>query len=94
MTLSDKTIADLFKLAHIAPAEGDLERYKNDLNHMLNYIERLKSIDTEGVEPLLHVGLEQTPRRDDVAHEVLGKKAIEGAARVIDDQVQVPKVIG
>ncbi|MFT6175212.1 MAG: aspartyl-tRNA(Asn)/glutamyl-tRNA(Gln) amidotransferase subunit C, partial [Cryomorphaceae bacterium] len=50
------------KLANLSKLEFDeesKERIKKDLTRMLAFVEQLNELDTEGVEPLIHVNEEK-----------------------------------
>ncbi|KKW23212.1 MAG: Glutamyl-tRNA(Gln) amidotransferase subunit C [Parcubacteria group bacterium GW2011_GWA2_51_12] len=66
--ITKKEVQHIAKLARISLSEKEIEKFSADLNKVLGYIEVLKSVDTEGVEPLAQVtGLENV-FRDDRAH--------------------------
>lgn len=76
------------KLARIALSEEEIERFRGDLNKVLGYIEVLKTVDTEGVEPLAQVtGLKNVFRDDRMAESgaaaAIVKNAPESAGRFI-----------
>lgn len=88
MSITKKEVEHMAKLARIALSEEEIERFRGDLNKVLGYIEVLKTVDTEGVEPLAQVtGLMNVFRDDrmvesDTAAAIV-KNAPESAGRFI-----------
>ena len=65
MSITKKEIEHIAKLARIELREDELEKFRVDLNKVLGYIEVLKTVNTDGVEPLAQVtGLENVFRED------------------------------
>ena len=94
MTVDESTLRSLFSLSRIAPPEDDvLTRFGDELNSLLRYVDVLESVDTSGIEPFLHPGHERLRRRKDESAEVIGERALRGAARIDNGQVSVPKVV-
>ena len=52
MNIDDKLLAHLENLANIKLTEEEKAIIKKDLNDILNYVEMLKEVDVENVEPL------------------------------------------
>ena len=56
------------KLAHLARLqfqESEKQEIKNDLQRMIVFVEKLKELNLEGVEPLLHMSDEVNVLRED-----------------------------
>lgn len=65
-----------------------------DLEKMLNFMEQLNSIDTEGVEPLIYVNeVENVWRADEVKQLITKKEALANAPLKNDDYFMVPKFV-
>jgi len=75
--ITREDVAKIASLARFELSDEDLEKYRSDLSKVLGYIEILKTVDTEGVEPLAAVtGLENVFREDiamppEIADEIL-----------------------
>ena len=52
--ISDETIEYVGILAKLELNEEEKEQAKKDMESMLDYIDKLNELDTEGVEPLSH----------------------------------------
>lgn len=63
--LSNEEIQHIAKLARLGLKDGEAEKFLQQLNDILGYVEQLKEVDTEGVEPTSQVtGLENVSRTD------------------------------
>jgi aspartyl-tRNA(Asn)/glutamyl-tRNA(Gln) amidotransferase subunit C len=66
----------------------------SDLNRILNWVDQLREIDTEAVEPLIHMSAELNVMRDDIAvNTVLHNEALKNAPKKDSDYFRVPKVL-
>ena len=67
---------------------------KYDLKKMIGFVDKLKELDTTGVEPLLHISGEVNVLRDDVPGNMLTKsEALQNAPQHNGSFFLVPKVI-
>ena len=64
--ISDETMAHVGILAKLALSGEEKEQAKQDMDRMLDYIDKLKELDTEGVEPMSHVFSVENVFREDV----------------------------
>ena len=88
--LIDK-LADLSKLEF---DEESKEGIKKDLTRMLAFVEQLNELNTEGVEPLIHVNEETNKFREDVVTEQLSQKeALKNAPDHDGFYFKVPTVV-
>lgn len=93
--LSDADVRKVAKLARLAIPKERFEPLRRELAAVLGYVERLRSLDLSGVEPMAHVG-ETTNRLDEDAPgatlrtDVLMKMAPD----TMDPFIKVPKVLG
>ena len=53
--ISDETIGYVGILAKLELSPEEKEEAKKDMGRMLDYIDKLNELDTEGVEPMSHV---------------------------------------
>lgn len=53
--ISDETIEYVGILAKLDLSEEEKEQAKQDMGRMLDYIDKLNELDTEGVEPMSHI---------------------------------------
>jgi len=65
--LTNSDIEHNADLAKLPLKKDEAEKYKTQLTQILNYIEELKQVDTEGVEPTSQTtGLTDVARNDEV----------------------------
>lgn len=64
--ISDETIEYVGILAKLELSAEEKEAAKTDMGRMLDYIDLLNQLDTEGVEPMSHVFPVQNVFREDV----------------------------
>ncbi|CAG5071699.1 Glutamyl-tRNA(Gln) amidotransferase subunit C [Dyadobacter sp. CECT 9623] len=87
----------LYKVAHLArldirPEEEDA--ILKSMDSVLNWMDQLNEIDTEGVEPLTHISDEVNSWRSDNASNTLSRtEALANAPLKNERYIMVPKVI-
>lgn len=69
MTIDAATVRKVAKLARIRESEDRLESLAKELSGILQWIEQLGEVDTEGVEPMASAVALALPMREDVVTE-------------------------
>ena len=91
----DHTTVD--KLAELSKLEFDgaaKDEIVNDLNRMLAFVDKLKEVDTEGVEPLIYMSDDTNVLREDEVKQLITQQdALKNAPKRDSDYFKVPKVI-
>lgn len=73
---------------------AEREEIKADLEKMIGFVDKLKELDTTGVEPLLHMAGEVNVLRNDEPGGMLSQKeALQNAPLHNNEAFLVPKVI-
>ena len=54
MSLSREQVQHIARLARVGLSEEDIDRFSEQLSEILDYFERLRQVDTEGVPPTAH----------------------------------------
>jgi aspartyl-tRNA(Asn)/glutamyl-tRNA(Gln) amidotransferase subunit C len=89
--------AHLDKIAHLARLEfdeKDAEKMMSDMTAIVNWVEKLSEVDTEGVEPLTTMSYEiNVLREDEVKPHLDHERALESAPKKDDTYFRVPKVL-
>ncbi|MCR8958072.1 Asp-tRNA(Asn)/Glu-tRNA(Gln) amidotransferase subunit GatC [Variovorax sp. S2] len=98
MSLSASDIARIASLARLQLASDESERMLSQINGFFNLVERMRSVDTAGVEPLAHpvAAIEDITLRlrDDVVSEPNNREANQKSAPAVEAGLfLVPKVI-
>ena len=65
MSVDKDTVAKIAHLARIKVPEEKLEPLVGELNNILDWVEMLSEVDTDGVEPLTSVADVTLPLRED-----------------------------
>lgn len=91
----DRALLD--KIAHLSRLEideKDVEKTMKDMTAIVEWVEKLKEVDTEGVEPLTTMSFEINVLREDVPKEHLNHdQALFNAPQKDKDYFRVPKVL-
>ncbi len=92
--ISDETIEYVGILAKLELSGEEKERAKKDMEEMLDYIDKLNELDTDGVEPMSHVFDICNVFRDDVVENGDGSAdALANAPERRDGCFIAPKAI-
>ncbi|MEM6767862.1 MAG: Asp-tRNA(Asn)/Glu-tRNA(Gln) amidotransferase subunit GatC [Bacteroidota bacterium] len=94
MQITDELMDKIASLARLSFSQEEKEAYKADFQKMLDFVDQLQEVDTEGVEPLIHMTEEWNHLRDDKpAHTISKEDALKNAPQADDNFFYVPKVI-
>jgi aspartyl-tRNA(Asn)/glutamyl-tRNA(Gln) amidotransferase subunit C len=94
MEVNDTLVDKLANLAKLSFNEKEKQDIKNDLQKMIGFINKLQEVNTENVEPLLHMTGNINVMRDDKAEQTISKKeALKNAPANDGTFFKVPKVI-
>ena len=93
--IDDATIDYVGILAKLALSDEEKEQAKKDMGRMLDYIDKLGELDTEGVEPMTHLFPVQNVFREDVVTNGDDRDSmLKNAPGEKDGMFVVPKTIG
>lgn len=79
MELDKKQVRAIARLAAIQLDETEVNRFQQELSHILDYIDQLKEVDVEGVEPTQQVTGLTHITRPDVVEDSSEREAIMAA---------------
>jgi len=66
--ISKDEVKHIAELARIGLDEKEIEKFSTDLSSILDFVEQLKEMDVENVEPISHItGMENITREDGVS---------------------------
>lgn len=95
MAVTRKDVEHIAELARLKFADAELDSYTDQLNEILNYMEKLNELDTENVEPLSHpVEGSNVFRTDEVKSSISTEEALKNAPQKDEQFFHVPKIIG
>lgn len=87
----------LYKIAHLARLEIKPEEEESLLNTMedvLNWMDKLNEVDTNNIEPLIHItGEVNNWRRDEASNQLTRVEGLSNAPSQDGTYIKVPKVI-
>ena len=90
--ISDETIEYVGILAKLELSAEEREKAKKDMAEMLDYIDELSELDTEGVEPMSHVFPQNNVFREDVVtNGDDSENMLKNAPEQKDNMYQVPR---
>ena len=94
ITVDDKLIDDLSRLAKLQFDKQSSEKMKEDLDTILGFVEKLSEVNTDDVDPLIFMSEEVNVLREDtIANEVSQESALKNAPQKDSDYFKVPTVL-
>lgn len=94
MQVDDALIDKLSKLAMLQFNDEERAEIKSDLEKMIGFVDKLKELDTTGVEPLLHMSNNTDILRQDIPGNMINREeALQNAPLHNEQYFKVPKVI-
>jgi len=95
MKIDENLIDRLAELSKLEFNASEKVEIKDDLQKMLNFVQKLDEINTAGIPPLVFMSSEINRLREDVAVlEISKDEALKNAPKKDSDYFKVPKVIG
>lgn len=92
--ISDETIEYVGILAKLELSPEEKENAKKDMGRMLDYIDKLQELDTEGIEPMSHVFPVHNVFREDVVTNGDGsKETLQNAPAMKENAFKVPRTV-
>lgn len=94
MKVDKETLQKIAHLARLDFEEKGAKEMIESMTEILDWVEKLNELDTEGVEPLTNMSVEQNVMREDVVKEPLShERGLKNAPKKDADYFRVPKVI-
>ena len=93
MSVDDKTVRRVARLARIKVEEKDVPRLADELNVILAFVEQLNEVNVDGVEPLTSVVAAEMKKRKDMVTDGHCAKAIVANTQSEDQFFMVPRVV-
>lgn len=94
MKVDKETLAKIAHLARLKIKPEEEDGLLKDMNEILNWVDKLKEVDTEGVEPITHMTEEKNILRSDKAESVISREdALKNAPEQDGQFFKVPPVI-
>ena len=94
MEVTDALVDKLAHLSRLQFSETEKAEIKNDLQRMIQLVEKLDELDLEGVEPMLFMSEEvNVLREDEIRGSISREEALKNAPLHDEQFFKVPKVI-
>ncbi len=94
MSISIREVEHIASLAKLRFSEAEKETLAAELSSILEYMEKLEQLDTDGVEPMSHpASLSNVMRDDEVKTSLPVETALANAPAKQKGFFKVPKVI-
>ena len=92
--ISDETIEYVGILAKLELSGEEKEQAKADMGRMLDYIDKLNELDTEGTEPMTHLfPVTNVFREDEITNTDIREDLLKNATGVKDGMFKVPRTV-
>jgi len=93
MPLSAQEVEHIAKLARLQLTDEQKERYRGQLEAILDHVAKLQELDTKDVPPTASVAVTQMPLREDEPRPGLSRDdLLKNAPKRDDDQFRIPPV--
>jgi aspartyl-tRNA(Asn)/glutamyl-tRNA(Gln) amidotransferase subunit C len=94
MALSSKEVLKVGTLSRIRLTPEEVEKFSSQLSGILDYVDKLRELDTQGVEPLAHaLPIHNVLRPDEPRPGLTPEQALAGAPQADGDFFRVPRVL-
>ena len=94
MTLKTEDVKNIAHLARLEISDEDIDDYARDLSRILDLVEQMNQVDTEGVLPMAHPMDAAQRLRPDVVTETNQRDKFQAIAPDVENGLfRVPKVI-
>jgi len=92
--IDEESVKHVEDLAELSLTDSEREELTEDLGRIIDYVNKLGELDTEGVEPLRHILEVQNVLREDQRRENLDREEVfKNAPARSGDFFRVPPVI-
>lgn len=99
MKLSKDDVLKLAKLSRLQLSDDEIAQYQEELSAILDYVQKLKDVDTTGLKPTYQVtGLTtldpNAAREDEVTEQVTHAELMKNVADHQDGLIKVKRMVG
>jgi aspartyl-tRNA(Asn)/glutamyl-tRNA(Gln) amidotransferase subunit C len=94
MSVDAQIVRRIAHLARIAVADEEIEHLRGELNAILDFVEQLREVNVEGVEPMTSVTPMEMKKRPDVVNDgEIADDVVRNAPDTQNHFFLVPKVV-
>jgi aspartyl-tRNA(Asn)/glutamyl-tRNA(Gln) amidotransferase subunit C len=95
MSVTIQEVENIARLAKLSFSEDEKEKFVEQFNQILGYMEKLNELDTSDVEPTYNpLALSNVMRKDEAKTWLTQEEALKNAPHSNHGFFSVPKVIG
>ena len=95
MKITKDEVLYVADLARLDLDVASIEKFSEQIGKVLEYVDKLNEVDTEGVRPTSHaISLTNAFREDEPREHLAREQALANAPEKEEGQFVVPKVIG
>ena len=93
--ISKQQVQHIAKLARLGLTEKEIEKFQKDLSAILDYVEKLKEVNIDGIEPTSHSVLVENVMRKDESRKskVESGKLLELAPETKNGYLKVKSIL-
>jgi aspartyl-tRNA(Asn)/glutamyl-tRNA(Gln) amidotransferase subunit C len=94
MSVDTATVRRIAHLSRIAVQDEEVAHLQSELNAMLAFVEQLRGVDIDGIEPMTSVmPMQLKKRKDEVTDGYIADEIVANAPRREEHFFVVPKVV-
>ncbi len=94
MEITNELVEHIAHLSRLEFNGADKDVIKKDLQNMIEFVDQLNAVDTDGVEPLIFMSESINVLRDDLAlNPITQEEALKNAAHHDSDYFKIAKVL-
>ena len=94
MSFNEQAIKTIANLARLKFPKEDEAKFMNDINGILDWVEQLKEVNVDGIEPLVSVSPRKSAIRADVVTDGgLQTELMANAPESVQGFYEVPKMV-
>ena len=95
MKITKDEVLYVADLARLNLDDAAIDKFAGQIGEILNYVDKLNEVDTDGVKPTSHaISLTNAFREDEPREHLEREKALANAPEKEDGNFVVPKVVG
>ena len=95
MKITKDEVLYVADLARLDLDEASIEKFAGQIGNILEYVDKLNEVDTEGIRPTSHaISLTNAFREDEQRQSLDPEQALVNAPEKEDGNFVVPKVVG
>ena len=94
MPIDRQAVDHVARLARLALSEAERDKMSAELTHILEHVERIQTLDLDGVEATSHaLSITNVMRPDEATPSLPQDVALANAPEVEDQRFKVPRIV-